>query len=146
MPAVRAGVVGAAQADRRQNGIDGLHAVVGEVCDVASTAVHPGTAMPGVESHESLQQPSSQLDHGGADRQLHSGQAFRRGIAELTGGQLAEALYLGGEVRLELPEEPLFLPSASAGGWSPANAETGLVSQIFSLTSTTSWTIPRKCL
>ena len=79
---------------------------------MACRAAHPSTAMPRVESQQPLQQPSSQLDHGGAKHQLHGGQTFRRGIAELGGGQLAEALYLGGELRLELLDEPFFLPSA----------------------------------
>ncbi|MHB1639296.1 MAG: hypothetical protein ACYCUD_05600 [Candidatus Dormibacteria bacterium] len=83
---------------------------------MASTAVHPGTAMPGVEVEQPFQQAAPDLDHGGANRQLDSGHALARRITELAGGKLAETLYLEGEVRLELREEPLFLPSASAGG------------------------------
>ena len=76
MAAVRAVVVGAAQTDRVQNAVDGLLPVFGELCEVASTAVHPGTAMPGVEIQEPLQESSSQLDHGGANRQHDCGQAL----------------------------------------------------------------------
>ena len=85
-----------------------------------------------------FRQAASDLDHGGANRQLDSRQALARSITELGGGKLAETLYLGGEVRLELREEPLLLDSASGGV--PASAETGLASQICSLTSTI-WSI-----
>ncbi len=105
---------------------------------MAPTTVHPGTAMPGIEIQQPFQQAAPDLDHGGANRQLDSGQALARRITELAGGKLAEVLYLGGEVRLEPCEEPLFLDSAS--GAVPASAETGLASQICSLTSTI-WSI-----
>ena len=144
MAAVGAVVVVAAQADRAQDGVDGLLPVVGELCLVALTTVHSGTAMPGVEIQKPFQQAPPDLEHGRADRQLDSGQPFARGIAQLARRQLAEALYLGGEVRLELREEPLFLDSASGGV--PASAETGLASQIASLTSTICSSTALNCL
>ena len=63
-----------------------MHPRVAEPRQMTTWAAHLGAAMTGVESQQLLQQPSSQLDHGGADRQLHGGKTFRRGIAELVDG------------------------------------------------------------
>ena len=71
-----------------------------------------------------------------ADRQLHRRQVLPG--AQRPRGQRRQALYLGGEFGLEPGAEPPFSPSASSRAEPPpaAGAETGLASQIASLTST----------
>lgn len=99
-------------------------------------AVDAGTAMSGIGREQLLEQRTAQLDHRRADRELHRGQALRPASpAERARCQLGELGYLGGELRLELRVEPPF--SASGGGAAPsASGETGLASQIASLTCT----------
>ena len=99
---------------------------------MAGAAVHPRAAMPGIQGQQALQQAGAQPGHRGADRQLHRLQALAG--AEGPRGRRGQALYLGGELRLECRAEPPLSPPCS-GGPPPASRLTGRASQIASLTS-----------
>ena len=95
MTTLGAVVVGTAEADWAEDGVDGLFPIATELGQVARATVDPGAAMPGVEPEQPLEQAASEPDNGGANRQLDGLQTFPRAIAELAGCPLAEALYLG---------------------------------------------------
>jgi len=136
VPAVGAVVVGAAHLDRAEHGVDGLVPVADEAGLVAGPAVGARAAVAGIGGQQPFQQRTTQSQHRGADRQLHRRQALPG--AQRPRGQRRPALYLGGELGLEPGAEPPFSPSASSRAEPPpaAGAETGLASQIASLTST----------
>ena len=110
------------------------------------STVDPLTAMSGVGREELVEQRGAQLGHRGPDRELHRSQALGPTVAERACRQLGQPGYFGGELRLELGEEPLFSASGSLGWASAASGGTGLASQIASLTCTISPTITLKRL
>jgi hypothetical protein len=108
--------------------------VAHELAVMPGAAVDALSAVPGVGSHQLLQQRTPEGRHCGADRQLHRGQALA-GRAELLGGQRCRPFYLGRELRRDLIVEPLFSSPVPAGG-AVAAGFGGRASQIASLTST----------
>jgi len=93
---------GAAEADGTEDGVDDLGPIVAELCQMAHATVHSGPAMPRVEIQHPFQQAASELDHA-CEPLLRRSPPLARGIAEL-----AEPLYLGGELSLELRKDPVF--------------------------------------
>ena len=113
-PAHSAVVVGAAQFDRAQHGLDRLAPVADEPGAMPGPAVDPGPAMPGVGGQQPAQQRSAELSHRGTDRQLHRRQALA-GRTQRPGRQLGQPVYLGRELRRDLIVEPPFRPPSRPG-------------------------------
>ncbi len=131
-PMTALGVVGTVEADRAIDGVDGPGTVFGELSQMAAAAGAPAAPSP--------------LDHGGANRQVDALNPLPRGIAELAGSPLVEALYLGGELPWRSAKSPFFCHRYRPGlarqpGLPPAEHH-----RARSLTSTISCTRPRKHL
>ena len=127
-------IPGAAHGDPAQHGVDVLVAVTDELGEMLLPAVDPRPAVPGVGGQQLLQQLGAQLDHRGADRQLHRRHA--RAGAQRVGRQRGQPLYLGRERRGDLVAEPPFSSPVVAAGGAVAAGLGGRASQIASLTAT----------
>src|SRR5262249_45611066 len=133
VPAGRAVVPGAAQPHRAHHRVDGLGPAGDEPGLVAVPAACARAAMPGIHSQQVFQQAAAQLQHRGADHQLHRLQALAG--CQRAGRLDGQGRYLGGDLRRERLAEPPLSPAGPAGE-PPAADVTGLASQIASLTST----------
>ena len=127
-------VVGAAQRDPPEHGVEVLVAVADELREMLLAAVDPRPAVPGVGGQQALQQLGAELGHRGADRQLHRRHA--RPGAQRVRGQRGQPLYLGRERRGDLVAEPPFSSPVVAAGGADTAGFGGRASQIASLTST----------
>ena len=138
-PALRAVVVGAAQRDLAQHGVDHLAAVADKPGEVPGAAVDARAAVPAVAGEQLFQQLRAEARHRGTDRGLH----HRQTLTVITGqrgcGEFGQPRYLGRERFVERGAEPPFSPSAPASrSWPPApvTGTAGLTSQIASFTAT----------
>ena len=137
-----------AQLDRAEHGVERLGAVGHEVGLMSATAVDVGASIAAVRGQDLLEQPGSRRVQGLAHRHLHSPEhvVAAAGIGERRSGRLGEGGYLGGDLCLEVREEPPFSAPLTASARSPAGARTGRASQIASFTSTISATVEVKRL
>ena len=128
-------VVGAAQRDTPQHGVDVLVAVTDELRLMPGPAVDPRPAMSGVGGQQLPQQRGTKLGHRGADRQLHRAQSRTR-RAQRVDCERRQPLYLRGDLRRDLLVEPPFSSPVVAAGGAVAAGFGGRASQIASLTAT----------
>ena len=140
MAALVAVVPRTAKPDGAQRGVEGLGAVGNEAGLVAAAAVDVGAAIAVVGGQDLLQQPGSRRVQSFAHRHLHSPQhvAAGTGIGQRRSCGPGEGGYLGGDLRLEVREEPPFSAPLTASGTSFGAGRTGRASQIASFTSTMS--------
>ncbi len=126
-----------------QRGAEGLGDVGHGAGLVAAAAVNVGAAIAVVGGQDLLQQPPARRVQGFAHRHLHRPQHVLAGDRTGQGhrGRPGEGGYLGGDLRLEVREEPPFSAPVSASGRSLTTGRTGRASQIASLTSTISATV-----
>jgi hypothetical protein len=141
--ALAAVVPGPVQADQPQHGVEALGPVGNEDCLMARPTVDGVAAVASVARQELAEHGGPQLDHGCPDGKLKS--------LETPGGdeggcrQAGQPVYLGGELLLEVDEEPPFSTPGPASVSPSVARGTGRAWQIASFTSVTAATSTRNC-
>lgn len=138
MLALEAVVVGPAEGDLAEHGVDHLAPVADELGLLALAAVDPLSPLAEVDAKDLLQEAAADPVHRLSNRQFDQAQPFTCRVRQAAGRERAEPLYFGRELRLEVREEPLFSSPVAASGTGSAAASNGRASQMWSLISTIS--------